>query len=575
MAIYDELLEEFKEYSEKEYLKILSIFSFLGGMKSSSGASLNRSNIDYVAERAKEILADKAVAVESSEIETVLSKIFKSALSNPIGPKTNELEEVINRVIETIGVRFLVDRNSIFYMANISARRLSVLITFEISLLESIIDLIDDLAECLWNQQERQERGNITSEIAGQSYSNYFASKSAEAHTYIGKVEDAVLEGKLNPTSVQAFEDIVDSIFNDSEVDKFIRENNRPDEIFKRLLLRMAYANQIHGTLVADLSKWSSIVDEFDELNLPTLISKGLLHNINGRMEYWKDYFLQVDSRVKFTQLREYLTEIATTKEVMSSVFSSPDPTGTIQGQGITNWVDDADGDQLSPMIQNPWPSGSISVEVGDIFGFHSPTIDESSGNSVAYHKVTGYNSGYIHFSPEIQKPPRGTILSYVKFTGGSDYYGKYQAIARYLPSYNLPSSLDLHEFHQVNEVADMRKLFGMTLQSFMEDRSLVSLGVDRSEVTEFEARKDDLQERFTTLLSSLEDLQDVMIGYNLPQIDEFDWIDDTLEEHGLNELKKYFVSGDIKNFFSSLIPSVTKEFSIITKINSLLKLVT
>lgn len=554
---YEDIISSYSSYVDDELARFLSLSKFLDVIKLSSRSDLDNSNISTLAALAQQE-ANTKISVTPPEDE--LSPLIKELLKTTLSPSTNPLEEAYNEILEVIGINFLLNQNSIFYVAQVVARRIIALITFESTMLNAIKTLIDDLDKIL---DYRQATGTeLMDKRVAQDRSDFYAKKLEDSIGYIDKISNSVLIGKLNVTALNEYKKIIDGVLEQDNIDLAINYSD-PSAVFKKILTRLAYAGELHKKIIALKDQWIKILDEYVALEIQRLFAQRVLDNVNNKNEYWKMFFTKTGDEAKFVHLRDLLVYLTTSKKVTETILSPPSPQGDIIINSSTEWIDDGDGDDYSQFIRSV---GDLTT--GDVIAIDSPTLT-TDNFSVTGHVVLGTSIDYVWVDPEIKRPPTDNyLINYVKVEGGGAYYGKYESLKSFLENFEIPATLDLAPNHSTT-YSSLRRDIGDVVWSYLNNKK----GTVTTDIYQnFNNKKHTVDATIDGILAKLNIIQTMLVGFSLPQLKDIDNIDDVLQSHGLDIQRESFISGRIKEFFEHTLYTSSTPMSLITKINTLVK---
>jgi hypothetical protein len=552
----------FTGFTQKEINRLFSVLGLLDVIRGSSSGSLSAISKQTLAEASQAQLATTGITSTQAKLRSILRDLLESNLLSD-----QEIETPISKkyaeIIKIICLEFVLNEDTIFYVTQFVARNLATLITYELSVLASLSDIIDNLyAYTEYKYDRGEELFGLTEDILNQA--DFMALKTSEAQKQIQKVTDAVLEGTINPTSVGEFQKIVNDITELEPLDQYVAHND-PFSSIKKFSTRVLYLQELHEKIYTIYTQWSLIISEYVALDLPAKFAQSILNAINQKLEFWREHFQSVDDQAKFTELQEYLEFLICADTTVASTFDY-DPTGTIESTGQTEWVDDGDNDTVSPYLR-----ADGVIKQGDRISLDAPTLD-SDGLAVPYHTVTGVSAGYVWVTPEIEEPIEGTSVKYVIVASddtGAEYFGKYSVLVERFKDLLLPRTLELAPVTPSQVYSPTRKAMGSFLWSFVQYRNQV---VTTHILRDIEDRKTRLESEITTLSQILTVLQTYLVSYILPQQTRIDEIDDILDNHGLDILREAFVQGKIERFFRMPVDDASSGLSLVRDISLMMR---
>jgi len=604
MGKTSEIANNFSDQANKHISKIFYLYAVLMGMKTFSENDIHSSNRSKVTQKIKDELENQAdgigISAQKSEIERVVNKILNAGFSSD-DIRISPIERKVIELMKLMGLNFLVYPETIFYMCQIAARRLTALISVEIVMLQAINSCFEDINDyyeslepktSTWGtsvsislydikrnnyniletnqsgQKAIYDRNNyfigwryVVEEESQPNLAEFYAKKTTEAQHNIKKIVESVIDGDMNPTATEEFKKIIRDIGNSKNVDK-VASYRDPIEMTKKIILRTSYLTQLHERIYEDVEQWKQMLEEYEEVEIVDIFAEATLNYIDDNLEKWRSYFLSIKEKGMFADFRKYLIELNSNKKVVETMFSPESPIGEVEEEGSLTWVDDKDGDDTSPYLENP---GS-SLEVGDKISIHSQVFD-SNNVTISEHEIAGVGLEYIWVDPEIPKPPKNTVY-YVKISGGIPLYGKYLAIVNYLNSISIQGTLKLLKYPG----EDTRKTWSELLWKMIDISNSENPDVLNTEIKNLTTKKDEVVEKNNQLISKLEDIQYGLRSLALPKNEDMEIMDDIMENSDMDRLRGYFLSGRVKKFFTTSPVNASNVNSMIDKINLLLE---
>jgi hypothetical protein len=575
MSLETEILTGYSSYVQQEITRLVGLFSFLGRLKTSTSSKLKKSNSKKLKSNIKSELASYGVSVEDEEVYTMLDTILKSLLDSTPNPGEGKAGLAVYKILEIIGTCSVLNSEYIYDWAKVVAKKLIVLLTFESVIIESIIGntsanppplipitgLINEIHNTLVYQHNKGlARREVFVDIKEVKNfpPNYYANILKEAETSIDKLILSAEKGNSNSMSVDNFKNSINTILQDENVSEFTSEYNKADNAIRKLIVRADYLSKIHSNLMDIKDNFGTMVDIFINLEIGHKFSTAILNNIKDKVNYWNRYFNTVEDKTKFTELRNTLLFLSTAKQTVEGIFDPSAVDTTAATTGTVEWVNQ-DGSYYSNIVTNTIGTPTI----GDKIGFHTASID--SDNYPTEFTILSFTTDNIILDNRVLKPTTGTTLYYC--ISDSARYCKYKAVSEYINNIDLPDSFDLGENHSTSQFNDIRKILGEAVWEF-----ITQYGNKYYDITLHEQKVTAIVTKFTDYKNIIDEISSSLGGYCYPSLQEIELVDDILQEYDLDTMRDNFLNGEVKKFFSTTLNTASSKFTIISKINDLVK---
>lgn len=245
------------------------------------------------------------------EITTAVEQIVRSSIRRPYGALGNrDIQTSFNDLQDAAAGVFLLEQNAPFYVAFLGAQRLKEYIENELSILLELIEAIEN------TDRKTKDINNLASlnnartaltslEIASNSRTNSFQS-----------IED-VPAFKRYDANLQRFLD---------EHGNNIRKNNQivptPQESRIKLPQLIRDLKAAHAEVISRLQYLAGAIDNYDSLNLPSIISTGVISRARQVLSSRVDELEVLSPKDRLAKIRETILDLLAGRAAVKAMGS-------------------------------------------------------------------------------------------------------------------------------------------------------------------------------------------------------------------------------------------------------------
>lgn len=246
-----------------------------------------------------------------AELLNEVSKIFRAGLSPGSSGGALDTASEYQQLLEMASITFLLNSDSVFYVARLAANQLTSTLSQEVAVLEDILVSLDDLG-----QIGTPVRDTVTLSNARTSILSLDAAQSV-----VNRPETSRFLQQMDTFAEGLRKNLVSS----SRGGAFVRPREEARNLIQRNLVSLA---ELHERLLDQLESLLKLLDSFLELDLPSKVSTSVLSSVSSRLQSAAESVSTSSDVENLATNRKLFLETLANKISVKVLSTFTDPTG-------------------------------------------------------------------------------------------------------------------------------------------------------------------------------------------------------------------------------------------------------